>query len=465
MDSNTGASGPAPAKKARVMTQAEKNAQLISAVLRNDLAQVEASVVDGADIDAKNSEVYRDGGKIKINDTPLILATREGHISIVDYLIKHGANINYRRLGDDVTALMIAVERGRMEIVEMLLNNGAYLDMQDNSGFSALMLAVDHKFTAIVELLMNRAVQINAINDQGMTALMIAIKRQSKDIAIALLRAGANVDPISSEGMTALMLSLKYRLTDVAELLLKHRIEKINLRGSSGDTVLGLAINIGNIAIIESLLAQGADVNMPANDINMPANNDGNVPLMLAGNRHAEIVQLLIKHGAQANAMNNKGQTVLMYLIDRMRLWDDSEVVLKSIAFLINAGADVNTVGSRNDTALSMASYNLRPRSAEIISLLLKANADVNAKNFKGNTALMSIVESKGSSESYEALRFKIVQLLLNAKADPNIKNNNGDTALMIAKKGDELKSREIIKLLEESMGYASSGAGGGASS
>lgn len=66
-------------------------------------------------------------------ETPLIVATDEGHTEIVKLLITGGANVNTRRYG--YTPLHIAVSKGNREIVQLLIDGGANVNARDNPFF------------------------------------------------------------------------------------------------------------------------------------------------------------------------------------------------------------------------------------------------------------------------------------------------------------------------------------------
>lgn len=87
------------------------------------------------------------------------------------------------------------------------------------------------------------------------------------------------------------------------------------------------------------------------------------------------VIQLLIKKGADVNARNYHGQTILMKAAE----YSSPEIV----KILIEAGADIN---AHNDgrTALIVAAQRHSP---EIVKILIDAGADVNAKTRHGETA------------------------------------------------------------------------------
>lgn len=78
-----------------------------------------------------------------------------GHAKIVAWLLKHGANVNYR-YGPGYTPLLSAAANGHLEIVKMLLEHGADLHAKSDDGKTALSLAEERGHAAIGDFLRNR---------------------------------------------------------------------------------------------------------------------------------------------------------------------------------------------------------------------------------------------------------------------------------------------------------------------
>lgn len=66
---------------------------------------------------------------------PTMLAAGYGHLDIVTYLIKSGADLNYRG-SHGWTALHLAIRYGYMEIARFLISSGAKEDIAGNDSVS-----------------------------------------------------------------------------------------------------------------------------------------------------------------------------------------------------------------------------------------------------------------------------------------------------------------------------------------
>ena len=157
-----------------------------------------------------------------------------------------------------------------------------------------------------------------------------------------------------------------------------------------------------NLENVESLIA-GADVNLRDKRSNTTALEHA----VINGNR--EMVQLLLSRGADVNAKNSVGQTVLMML--------DDEATSDLVWDLINAGAKVNDKDEGGETALISLASNNNP---DALKALIEAGALVDARNDEGQTALM-----RAASENL----INNVRPLVLAGSDLNARDKEGKTA------------------------------------
>ena len=98
----------------------DKNAKLIQASEKGNVADAQAVLIDGADINA--TEVREDDGVYVRGITALMMASANGHTEVVKLLLDNGADVNVKNTDDGVTALFMASANGHTEIVKLLLD-------------------------------------------------------------------------------------------------------------------------------------------------------------------------------------------------------------------------------------------------------------------------------------------------------------------------------------------------------
>jgi ankyrin repeat protein len=152
------------------------------------------------------------------------------------------------------------------------------------------------------------------------------------------------------------------------------------------------AVMAGDLAAVEALLAEGADVN--------DKQLNGSTALHWAVyHDDLELAQRFIEDGANVQATTREGITPLHLA----SLYGNPDMV----SSLLEAGADASSRGPAGETMLMLAARNGNP---ETVHLLIDAGADVTAfETIRGTTALMWAVERKNP---------EAVSVLLEAGAD-----------------------------------------------
>ncbi|MBQ6972594.1 MAG: ankyrin repeat domain-containing protein [Synergistaceae bacterium] len=320
-----------------------------------------------------SSEVVKyliDEAQRQYNDNKGWLDTIGGAVWLVD---NNALNI---RDENGMTALMYAAKDNyNAEITRAFISAGAGIKFEDNEGFSALGLAGCYsKNPEIIRILAGKGADVNAKIWSGISRrslLMYAVeKNKSHEVIRELVRAGADVNYWWLDE-SPLSIAAEHSTPDVVEVLLEAGA-KLSENGG-GSEMAWAAKNESYPEILTLLIRHGAKA-----DARYPVGKS--TPLMhAASNPNPEAVNILLRHKADVFAKDSDGATPLMYSV-----YNKNPQVIK---ILIKAGSDIEARTSSGYTAL-MAAANIDPPNIEAVKVLLNAGADVMAKDSKGNTAL-----------------------------------------------------------------------------
>ncbi len=271
----------------------------------------------------------------------------------------------------------------------------------------------------------------------------------------SLLQQGAKIEAKDRDGLTALALAANYRHPDTAKLLLQRGADPIagNLSGAGA---LIAAAGEGNATKVALVLEKGADLKAKNESLfamgrsrplvlqmlataepihNQNQEQDGTVGFPFEND--AEIVRLLLDHGANIESRDEEAATPLMVAAEH-----GQRGVVRA---LLEKGANVAARDKYGNTALIGAACECAvvdmPETLESMRLLLEEGANVNAKNKTGTSALMAAASAGRTANA---------QLLLDKGANIEAKNNNRDTALLISASGNGLPTADATKMLLE---------------
>ncbi|NOR44734.1 MAG: hypothetical protein GQ534_04035 [Candidatus Delongbacteria bacterium] len=309
----------------------EGNNALLLAATKCSIKKTELLLKLGMDINGIN----------QLNQTPLIKAISNEYanenkkLNFVKMLLDNKANLNLRD-NDNKTAFIISKERGYNIISKLLLQYGATeenykLDPKSlvnalmnkeydrakemiNNGievnfflgdFSPLICSIEN--IDIMKLLLENGAEVNLRNKMNMTALTVAVISNKVNAVKLLLENNAEVNIVSTlNNQTPLMFALQNKNLPIIKML-KDKAADIYAKDSYGNTALlnAITLNSVNMKEVKFLIENSNQINI-FNDLGMS-------PLFKAiGLGHIDLVQYLLKNGADVHLENYRGVTALV---------------------------------------------------------------------------------------------------------------------------------------------------------
>jgi ankyrin repeat protein len=303
--------------------------------------------VPGVDRDFSGNELVNTHGGM----TPLLFASREGHIKTATALLDAGVDVNQAKVGDNTTPLVEAVINGNFDLAKMLLDRGADPNRAAISGITPLYAAINIEWSPRAGGAKRRNYKHQQLSYLDMMTVLLDKGADPNPRLATKVWYGGNLSGVNEQGATPFWRAA-YASDIVAMKLLVDRGADPSI-----PTIKGLTR-----PPTDDVLREYKDVSgMPS----IPTGGPGVPPLVaasgvgygegFAGNTHnfaptgmlAAVKYLLEELGADVNAMDHEGNTAMHNAAAR----GDLEMIL----FLIAKGADPRVINREGKTTADMA--------------------------------------------------------------------------------------------------------------
>jgi uncharacterized protein len=357
-------------------------------------------------------------------------------------------DVNARR-PDSSTSLQWAAFAGDVGEAKRLIAAGADVNASTNYGINALLLAADIANTELIQLLLKHGADANSANPEGETALHLVARAGNVEAAKLLLKAGARIDPREMFGQqTPLMWAVARRHPAMVELLLAkgadadargairdyQRVATAESRAKSMDrggfTPLLYAARENCRACADALIRHGADLNLPD-----PSGVVAMVIAMINGN--FDIAKALIAAGADVNQWDVAGQAPLHVAIAGLggvrgsgnpldADFPQQATMRELVQMLIERGANPNQQVSYQSAVRGAGGRGTTPflvavgtGNIELVKQLVASGANAKLATSEGQSAIHIAVQVRGGGRN--SSQVELIKYLASLGADPHM--------------------------------------------
>ena len=229
-------------------------------------------------------------------ETPLGVASRQGHSEVARVLLDGGADTTIRDKYD-WCPLERSSEMGRVEVVRVLVENHTDVNLSDGKGRTALYFASRTGEVAVCRLLLENGANPNAKKVDERTPLHRA---GNEGVARLLLEYGADPNARDNSKRTPLHSAMEWGTAKAAPALLENGVD-VNARDARNQTPLHVASEEGLLDGVRLLLQHGADVHARDDEGRTPfqAAASAAAPESVVHEQCQNVMRLLLEHGAE----------------------------------------------------------------------------------------------------------------------------------------------------------------------
>lgn len=342
-------------------------------------------------------------------EPPLLLAVELGWLTLASRLLALGVNPD-RADTRGHGALHVAARRGNLAAVRALVAAGASPDLRAGDGQTPLGIALAHGRRDLTEWLDWRHWLLPRRPLAG-ADLPAAAVAGDQDAVRRLLDLGLPIDATDAQGCTALLRAAGGGHAALVELLLARGADPC-IAARTGATPLSAAVSTRHLDIVERLLAAGSNLEQ-----RLPG--DVTVLMLAAALGLPEVVSRLLRAGADLKACDGQGLNALHCAALYGFTARDRTRLLALLDGLLLAGADANAAARDGATPLLLLlGARAEPGTPSSEDVLLAA-----MERLLDEDVALDVRDPRGLSPLHLAGLHglpRVVRVLLRAGADPD---------------------------------------------
>lgn len=372
-----------------------------------------------------------------------------GNSEIVEFLLENGADVNLSD-NNDMTPLIWSVTYSNIEFARILLENNADPNIPDGQlDQTPLHIAAEKPFLDLVILLLENGANVNPVDMGGDTPLHVACTHSNDPRMFeTLLRYGADENIQNHGGQTASDLLQNHQNLQLRNILVETR-RQINSEQISMDSLSrqrNISDNVMGFRVKKYLRKTGGNKKIkliggtPDDDLLQAViDNDYAGEGFYVNDALLDKLRIAIESGANVNIQTSRGYSPLIFLAKS----DVTEPNIEMVDLLLRNGANPNLQDRGGETALHWAS--VRGFLEMVEKLLESENIDINITNIDGRNALHSIFDDEEEIFNPDNVE-PIMKLLIEKGININVTDDSGKTALHLA--AEQNRGRAIGVLL-----------------
>ena len=331
------------------------------------------------------------------NRTPLLWASLSSSGEFIETLIDLGANVNAQRTDDKVAPVTLSVCFNNFVAVNLLLDHGADVNIARADGNSPLHGAVSNGFFDIAKRLVEKGSDVNLQNKEGRTPLFLGVKNKHEQLIKLLIENEADVNIGYKKNYTERIQLVRGK--DKGRAAWHYVLVKKHLLGLFLKRVKGGRVNVADFG---DILRSGWGKDPPEGttdkilkeyDFQFKEIPDATL-LHIASEQdnEPEIIDLLVKSGANVNAQDAEGFTPLHMAAIHGNL--------KIVKKLVDLEADVNIVTTDGKNAAELAHLNEELEIEEYLESKMASSQRTKEKEVDSELADF-LMEAYGLSATY----------------------------------------------------------------